>query len=136
MRSKCSIGKYYRLESALQHKSSTLPFPFVIAHECCNKYVDEDGNEGIRTREYYAFDSVDHYLENKLKYPHAHEVIYARNGINEEGRLIFDFDIEDKLYKGDYVAPTFKKDVERAVRDTFKTYYKDVDIGKMRFVWL
>ena len=133
--------RYYRLENALQHPSRKLPYPFVIAHECKEAYTDEDGVQQYRTREYYAFNDVEEYLSCKLAFPHAHEVIFSRCGMPHEGRLCFDFDIEDRKYpvpgsKPTFVAPTFQKDVERCVKDTFRLYYRGVDTTKMRFIWL
>lgn len=138
------MTRYYKLESALAHRSRTRPFAFVIAHECHEPYQDESGAIKHRAREYYAFDDVEHYKHLKMRYPHAHEVIYGRGGPGsaQYGRLAFDFDVEGtRSYAApgkanEFVAPSFEKDVERCVRDTFRLYYVDVDLSRLRFVWL
>lgn len=133
--------RYYKLDSAIQHCSRTRPYAFVIAHECKEPFIDETGAQQFRTREYFAFDDVGQYLAARLAFPHAHEVIYPRGGA-QEGRLIFDFDVEERHYRGvgaksgDFVAPSFQQDVERCVKDTFRRYYTGVDLSRLRFVWL
>jgi hypothetical protein len=137
----CST-RYYKLESAVQHRSQTRPFAFVIAHECKEPYTDaESGETRYRLRDYYAFDDVETYIKNILAFPHSHEVIYGRCGMKQEGRLIFDFDLTERLFvlpdgSLDFVSPTFREDVQRCILDTFETYYVGVDPSRLRFVWL
>jgi hypothetical protein len=152
--------KHYKLSSALQYRSKTSPYPFVIAHECHERYLDKDGVQRERTREYYAFDDVEHYLRQKSRYPHSHEVVYPRFGAYkqditddtppkpQQGRLCFDFDIEQRYYtdgngKMDYVSPSFQDDITDAINETFETYYKvqpeypnGIDLERLSFVWL
>ena len=136
-----SRPRYYKLETALQYKSRNKPWPFVIAHECADQYTDVDGVKKQREREYFAFDDLESFMQLRGGYPHSHEVIFARNGFTQEGRLVFDFDIDQQYYKiggrpAMYVSPSFEKDVEYCVKLTFRTYYKDVNVDKLRFVWL
>jgi hypothetical protein len=140
--------RYQKLDTALQYRSRTRPWPFIIAHECHEPYTDERGEKRFREREYYAFDDADTYEKHKLQYPHAHEVVFSRRTIGtgtsevsvQEGRLPFDFDVEERNYKvagkpSAFVSPSFEADVEYCVALTFSTYYR-VDLSRMRYVWL
>lgn len=95
--------KYTNLEQAVQYRppsSKGSPFPFVIRHECNIPYIDEKtGEKKYRENEYYAFDNVDQFLEMQDKFPYAHEVIFARSDDKAQGRLVFDFDLEDKRWR-------------------------------------
>jgi len=133
--------RYYKLETAIQYKSLTKPWPFVVAHECSEEYTDQDGAKQLREREYFAFDDLESFEHVRAAYPHAHEVVFARNGFTQEGRLVFDFDIDKLYYKITgrtplFVSPSFEKDVEFCVYETFKIYYNNVDNTKLIFIWL
>ena len=209
--------KFLTLEPATQYRppsSKGAPFPFVIRHECNIPYTDEvTGEKRVRKSEYYAFDHVDQFLEVQDQYPYSHEVIFARSEDKAQGRLIFDFDIEEKRWKSkhkyhkallklrkldnkyindedssyedesdseyvgedddnssneesdegsnnetdtteeesssesnteeddeedieDFVAPTFKEDIEWCVKETFDRFYKGVNTEEFRFIWL
>lgn len=154
--------RHYKLSSALRYRSRTSQYPFIVAHECKESYTDKDGTLRERTREYYAFDDVEHYLKNRINYPHSHEVIYPRFGayytdISDEdkgsnrpqqGRLCFDFDIEQRYYKEasgktSYVSPEFQERIVDNIKETFETYYKiqpdtsdGIDLERLSFVWL
>lgn len=148
---------YYTLEAAVAHKSKTSPFPFIIGHECNVPYRDKDGKECVRTREYYAFDSIDTFLEERYLYQHSHEMVVNRGTLPQAGRIVFDFDVEEKYYEtflllgrrnvispqkdstgtnSGFVSPNFELDVERVIKTTLKRYYTDVDINRISFIWL
>ena len=148
---------YYNLEAAVSHKSRTSPFPFIIGHECNVPYRDKDGKECVRTREYFAFDSIDTFLEERYLYQNSHEMIVKRGTLPQAGRIIFDFDVEERHYDmflllgrtgnsspqkdstgtaSGYVSPNFELDIERVIKTTLRRYYTGVDINKITFVWL
>ena len=131
--------KYYTLRQAKFHKSKIKPFPFVIAHECMEKYKDSaTGEMRLKTREFFAFDDVEIYLEMRDEYPHAHEVIFDRFSDTQQGRLMFDFDFDEPWngVKPHFVPKDFQKDIERFIYLTFEKYYDNVDTKKFVFVWL
>lgn len=149
--------RYLSIDSALKHKSTKLPFPFVIGHDCSIPFKNEDGVECVRKREFYAFNDVNEFLEIRYMYPHAHEMVLDRGTHLQDGRIAFDFDIEEYYYRNvtllhkkkssqpqidstgtesGYVAPSFELDVEKVVLLTLKKYYQDVDSKKIKFVWM
>lgn len=127
------------LAAALGYKSRTRPYPFIIAHECDEKYFDRETKDyKTRTRNFYAFDSIDDFLQDRGNYPHAHEVTFNRYAEHQQGRLVFDFDFEEPWFglKPKFVCPTFERDIETLVKDTFERFYIDVDASRFVFVWL
>lgn len=154
--------KYYNLDSALQHKSISNLFPFIIAHECNDKYWDEkSASYKIRTREFYGFDSFESFLSQRNLFPYSHEVMFNRYGddkyVKLQGRLIFDFDITEKryLYNSDnsvfvddnfhvstnsnnltFVDNDFHTNIQNIIKEIFTTFYNNIDITKLEFVWL
>lgn len=137
-----SYKKYYTLNKALEFKSKTAPFPFIIAHECREEYFDNYSKETkVRTRDFVAFNDVETFQKHRGIFPHSHEVLFNRFGDNIyaklQGRLIFDFDFDLYMYgQGEYVHPGFEKTIEELIIKTFNKYYVDVDVDKFLFVWL
>lgn len=131
--------RYYTLEQACRYVSKTRPYPFVIAHECREVYYNRSaGEEAIRTREYFAFDSFEQFLEHRDLFPHAHEVIFGRFSDMQQGRLIFDFDF-DKPWAGvkpNFVPEDFEEEMEKLIGDVFNKFYTNVDVEKLEFVWI
>jgi hypothetical protein len=141
MSSRLSGVRYFRLENALEYRSRSSPFPFIIAHECREEYLDEKGEPQMRMREYYAFDSVHSFLSVKHSFPHSHEVVFPRTfDQKQRGRIVFDFDIEEEWYESErgrrFVSPSFYQDVERTAKKTLRTFYSEIDVSKFRFIWL
>lgn len=134
------MTEYYTLNRAKHHKSKTQPIPFLIAHECSKSYKDnKTGEIKEKTREYFAFDDIYQFLENRERFPHSHEIVWDRYVANkQQGRLVFDFDYTTPWYgiKPQWVSPTFQKDIEALIIKVFQTYYLDVDTDKFQFVWL
>lgn len=135
------VRKYFKLDQALEYRSRVAPFPFIIAHECWEPFFDENGVQQYREREYYAFEDVETFLDRRHHYPHSHEVV-ANRGAHAQGRLVFDFDVEEKYWVNPdtkirtFVGPSFQADVEETIKKTLRRYYRDVDISRLRFVWL
>lgn len=129
---------YYSLEQAKRYKSTTRPYPFIIAHECREEYRDKTtGDMKIRNRKFYAFDDVETFIFQQRSYPYAHEVIFDRFSERQQGRLIFDFDFEVPWYSlTSFVPPNFEKEIERMVIQTFQRFYVEVNTDILRFVWL
>ena len=123
-----------------------MPFPFIVAHECRDEYYDRTTKEiRIRTREWLAFDDVNHFLSKRNMFPHSHEVMINRYGENKyaklQGRLVFDFDFEEDKYrygtkKGEFVHPGFEKTIEKLIIQVFKIYYIDINLDILKFIWL
>lgn len=131
--------QYYSLNSAIKHRTSSGLIPFVIAHEVREPYRDSSGLEQIRTRVFYAFDSVFEFQRVRADYPNAHEVIWDRyvSG-KQQGRLIFDFDFTQPWagVKPHFVPKDFQHRVEEIVVQTFNQFYTGVDTSRFVFVWL
>lgn len=130
--------KYFNLNAAKAHKSATKPYPFLIAHECNDTFLNrKTGQVETRTREYYAFDSIDDFVSVRSKYPHAHEVIWDRLVPGkQQGRLVFDFDFTERWYGVGFVPANFQSTIENLVCETFRRYYEGVDLNRLIFIWL
>ena len=130
--------QYYSLKQAKAHKSRTMPYAFVIAHECHEPYIDREGENKVRTRDFIAFDDVESFLAVRVSFPHSHEVIYDRFTSTQQGRLMFDFDFDEPWHglKPHFVPPDFQHQIEQLIVATFDTYYQDVDTSKFVFIWL
>lgn len=149
--------KYTSIDKALLFNSTKLPFPFVIGHECNIPFKNEEGKECVRKREFYAFHSVEDFLGERYLYPHAHEMVLDRGTQLQDGRIVFDFDVSEFYFRNagivtknsklgpqidstgtasGYVAPSFELDIEKIILVTLKNYYAEVDIKKLKFVWL
>lgn len=148
--------KYLSIDNALKFKSNKLSFPFIIGHDCNIPFKNDKGEDCIRNREFYAFNSVDEFLNIRYLYPHSHEMILDRATNTQDGRIAFDFDIEEHYFRSNgiihkkdanllidstgtesgYVAPSFELDIEKVIIITLKKYYEEVDIKKIRFIWL
>ena len=137
---------FNNLSYALRIKSQSPVKSFLIAHECNEIYVDENGEQKERKREYILFESIEQYLSLKQEYSHGHEIIHGIvfNDYEETppGRLAFDFDVDEKLYynkktkKYSYVHDTFKQDIENIILYIFNNFYENIDVSKLQFVWL
>lgn len=131
--------EYYSLNAAIKHRTSSGMIPFVIAHEVREPYKDSTGQEQLRTRVFYAFDSVSEFERVRGDYPNAHEVVWDRyTGGKQQGRLIFDFDFSQPWagVKPNFVPKDFQRRVEEVVVMTFNKFYSDVDVSKFVFIWL
>ena len=122
----------YYLEDALNKSNGN---GYVVAEE----YFNGTRNT-FRYRIYSSFaDFKQEY--NSLKTPHFHELLKTfeeviNGGLNSgPGRLVFDIDITEKLYFNHFVHETFEKDFEDCIKLTFSTYYINVDINRLEFVW-
>ena len=133
-----NVVKYYTLNSAKLHKSASRPYPFLVAHECNDTFLNRETNQlEARTREYYAFDSIDDFIQERDKYPHAHEIIFDRLVPGkQQGRLVFDFDFTEMWYGINFVPRNFQSTIENLVCETFRRYYEGVDLSRLVFVWL
>ena len=130
---------YYSLNHALSYKSKTKPYPFVIAHDCDEQYLDRSTQETrTRSRIFFAFDDVEQFLRARDDFPHSHEVVFNRFTDCQQGRLVFDFDFDKAWYglKPRFVCDNFEKMMEDLVVETFQRYYDNVDTNKFVFVWL
>uniref|UniRef100_A0A6C0CH55 Uncharacterized protein n=1 Tax=viral metagenome TaxID=1070528 RepID=A0A6C0CH55_9ZZZZ len=132
------VVKFFTLNSAKWHKSATRPYPFLIAHECNDVFLNRETNQQeIRKREYYAFDSIDVFIRERINYPHAHEVIWDRlTPGKQQGRLVFDFDFTTFWYGINFVPNNFLSTIETLVCETFKRYYDGIDLSRLIFIWL
>ena len=133
------ITEYFTLQQAVKHKTQGGLIPFLVAHECRETYKDACGTVREKTRTYYAFESVDHFLSKLENFPHSHEVIWDRLSTNrQQGRLIFDFDFETP-WAGigqNFVPVGFEKKIEDLIVKTFDKFYVGVDTQRFVFVWL
>src|SRR5260221_9382960 len=136
-----AIRACWTLEQATHYSSKTLPFAFVVAQECEEPYVDrETGEEKVRTRQYYALDDVETYLSVMDQIPHCHEVVYPRILTNTEtplqqGRIVFDIDVDSYLYKDQFVHDSFNHDLWDCISQTLMEYYEGVDMDKVIPIW-
>lgn len=98
---------------------------FIIA----NERIRKDGGIG---RCYTVFPSFNHFVKDRDKYPHCHEIIadHCNNEPNIGGRLTFDFDIEDVTPPKD-----FKAQVEATIELIAIECMKDVDPQLFVYVW-
>lgn len=132
--------QYHNLYSAKKHKSRSRPFPFLISHECNKPYINkETGLPETKTREYFAFDSEEDFLEMRKDFPHSHEIVWDRLIPNkQQGRLMFDFDFDEPWYgvRPYFVCPKFETIIENLIVNTFSRYYDGVDTSRFIFVWL
>lgn len=139
--------EFFSLESAKRvFKSRTKPYPFLIAHECYEPYIDNLTKENkIRNRKFYAFDDIESFLYSRSMYPHAHEIVFNRFSEKQQGRLVFDFDYEEswhgipKIVNGElegFVPPDFHERFENLIKKTFQKFYVDVDVSRFDFIWL
>jgi len=167
-----------KLEAAYRMESKTRQFPFVVAIDIpapritpvADKSITELIQEELltidivkkKTREFYVFHDVEHFVGLKHHFPHAHEIIHcpvsAERDLNGDkifleekcrGRLIFDIDLSSPLpemesiihLKGGPVDPAmfvpadFKQNFERLIAQTFLDYYDDVDVSKFVYGW-
>lgn len=129
----------YSLEQAKKFKSKTKPYPFIIAHECNETYLDKStGQQVPRIRKFFVFDDIESFLSSKSNFPHSHEVIFNRFTPFQQGRLVFDFDF-DTPWAGinpHFVPKNFEASIELLVIETFKRFYINVDTDRFEFVWL
>jgi hypothetical protein len=127
----------YTLDNALS-RAHMYNSAFYIAYEINEIYII-DGEEKKRTREYYVFEDVHQFVRMMDDFPHSHEIVIDKCDYNKmttmKGRLIFDFDLKERLYKGNYVSPTFEHDMEKCIMRTFDEYYR-IDISILEFIWL
>jgi hypothetical protein len=131
--------QYNQLSSATKHRTRSGLIPFVIAHEVRETYKDNTGTEKLRTRVFYAFDSIEDFIQRRDDYPNSHEVIWDRYvPEKQQGRLIFDFDFEEPWagVKPNFVPKDFEKRIQEIVVLTFNKFYINVDTSKFVWVWL
>jgi hypothetical protein len=131
--------QYYNLNAATKHRTRSGLIPFVIAHEVREVYKDSSGCEQLRTRVYYAFDSIQEFERVRKDFPNAHEVIWNRyTSDKQQGRLIFDFDFDEPWagVKPNFVPKDFEKRIQEVVVSTFTKFYSGVDTSKFVWVWL
>lgn len=120
------IRKFFTLKHAMEYRKSPA---VIIAQECDQEYI-RDGVIAKRTREYLVFKSMAAYYELINKYPHCHEVIHRDTDGLVTGRIIFDFDFKTSKIKDDFMFS-----IEQTVIDTFNTFYVDVPVSQIEFVW-
>jgi hypothetical protein len=122
--------KYFTFDSSVLYaRSNTQIKPFIIAHECNERYLDKrDDTWKTRDREFIAFDDIYHYICHMGKYSHGHEVI-TRGGV-----LAFDFDITTKFYANSWVAPNFYSQVKLMINKVLSEFYDITTEVKMN--WL
>lgn len=131
------IAEYGNLEAAIRHRSLTVPFAFVVRHECKIPYQDTDGETKYRNNMYFAFNDAAEFLKMQDDFPYSHEVIYPRYEDKAQGRLIFDFDLEEKYAGEEFVKESFVMDIEWCILETFRCFYsEDIDPERFVFVWL
>jgi hypothetical protein len=131
--------QYYHLNAATKHRTKSGLIPFVIAHELRETYRDSSGNEQMRTRVFYAFDSLQEFETRRKDYPNAHEVIWDRySSEKQQGRLIFDFDFDEPWagVKPHFVPKDFEKRIQETVVATFQKFYSNVDTSRFVWIWL
>lgn len=139
--------EFFSLETAKRtFKSKTKPYPFLIAHECYEPYIDNITKENkIRNRKFYAFDDIESFLSSRSMYPHAHEIVFNRFSEKQQGRLVFDFDYEEswhgipKIVNGElegFVPPDFHERFENLIKKTFQKFYTGIDVSRFEFIWL
>lgn len=130
---------YHNLNAALKHRTKSGLIPFVIAHEVRQSYKDSTGQEQLRTRVFYAFDSLQDFESCRNDYPNAHEVIWNRySSDKQQGRLIFDFDFDTPWagVKPNFVPKDFENRIQEVIVSTFLKFYTNVDTSKFVWVWL
>lgn len=117
--------KFYKLEDAVNYETKKKTV-FILA----NDYKKSNSDIG---RFFYVFPSFSKFLQNRDKYPHCHEILVDHHGKKPDprGRLVFDFDIEDKTI----IPKRFKMQIEGIIIDVCDDYFENVDTNILEFVW-
>ena len=126
---------FYSLDSAILCRPKGVRFPFIVAHECNQSYIDENGSSKIRSRQFLVFKNIDHYLSLLDTYYHCHELVIPHGGLFAvtQGRLVFDFDLH---ISSSQLPTTFHQDIQTLIITTFQKHYVKIDTSKFQFVWL
>jgi len=116
------MARYYRLEEARNAPIKSVK-PFIFA----NERLTRTGRAG---RYYTVLESFAQFLQDREKYPHAHEILVDHVSAQPDtgGRPVFDFDV-----KG-WVPSDFKDQVEDTLLEVFERYIPNFD-GRIEFVW-
>lgn len=120
-----SIQKFYYLDDAINCEVNTKTV-FIIV----NEYKKKSGETG---RYYMVFPKFKDFLNNREKYTHCHEIIvnHKNNKVNTAGRLVFDFDIENKII----IPDNFTDQIEGTIIDVIDNYFTGVDSAKFEYIW-
>jgi len=119
------VKKFYTLDSVVKCSTNVIN-PFIFANETLKK----DRTVG---RSYVIMDSFSDFEKVRGSYPHSHELMinHVNNNEKVDGRLVFDFDIDDKST----VPDCFNKQVESVIEAVVDKYYINVDKERIEFVW-
>lgn len=121
--------KYFSIEDAINApiKSKTV---FIIA----NEKITKKGDVG---RYFTVFPSFKEFIANRDHYPHCHEIFvdHKHNKSNIAGRLVFDFDIKKSSLEENVFPSDFKSQIENTIYDVIDTYFNNVDLEKIEFIW-
>jgi len=116
--------KYFTLNDAISSPATGKTI-FIIANERLTK-------AGHIGRYYTVFPSFKHFMINRHKYKHCHELLvdHKNNIPNHTGRLVFDFDIKDIE-----IPKEFKNQIEDTIIEVVERYFNNIDANKFEYIW-
>lgn len=121
-----SVTKFFSINDAINSDMDSNN-PFIIANET----TTSTGHIG---RYYTVLPNFKTFVVNRTKFPHCHEILVNHKNSKPDlaGRLVFDFDL--KLSEQE-IPSDFKRQIENTIVKVIETYFANVDIEKLEYIW-